>query len=240
MFFDEIQKTAWIVDPGEATPVIKALTQYNLTLAGILITHHHADHCAGIAALLQHAGDIPVFGSYQSPNQYISHRLKEPDEIIYATFQLKAIEIPGHTLDHTAYYGNSSLFCGDTLFSAGCGKVFEGTPEMMYNSLAKLQQLPDDTKIYCGHEYTRANLQFAKQVEPNNPDIANKINKITQLQTGECTLPSTLNEEKKINPFLRCHVPEVINAVEQHAGTKLNNPIEVFARLREWKNNFVP
>ena len=242
MFFDEALKAAWIVDPGEATPVINTLNQYGLRLAGILITHHHADHCGGIAALLHHMGNIPVFGSYKSPNSFISHPLKEGDEIILTAkpdvLQFNAIEIPGHTLDHTAYYGSGGLFCGDTLFSAGCGKVFEGTPAMMYHSLGKLKQLDDETKIYCGHEYTLANLQFAKQVEPNNPDIVNKIKSAENLlQKNGCTLPSTLQEEKTFNPFLRCDVKEVIDAAEKHAGKKLNDPVEVFATLREWKNN---
>src|ERR1700722_19829929 len=128
MIFDELEKEAWIVDPGDSKPVIETLNKHGLNLSGILITHHHADHCAGIPDLLHHWKNIPVFGSHKNPNPYISQHLKEKDEVISKIFQLTVIEIPGHTLDHMAYYGNGCLFSGDTLFSVGCGKVFEGTP----------------------------------------------------------------------------------------------------------------
>ena len=239
MLIDDAGKTAWVVDPGDARPVIKALNQYDLNLAGILITHHHADHCAGVPSLLQYAADIPVFGSHKSPNPSISHPLKDGDEIVSTAFQFKVIEIPGHTLDHIAYYGNQCLFSGDTLFSAGCGRVFEGTPQMMRDSLDKLEQLDGETALYCGHEYTLANLLFAQHVEPNNRDIQKKIEEVKlKVSEGKPTLPSLLSEEKSINPFLRCRVPDIIYAVEKYAGKKLDSAVEVFAYLREWKNNF--
>lgn len=235
----DIQK-AWVVDPGDSKPVIEALNQYQITLAGILVTHHHDDHCNGVPELLNFFGDIPVVGSYKSPREYISLRVKENDEIVCFDQKFKVMEIPGHTLDHTAYYGNTILFCGDTLFSAGCGRIFEGTPEMMYHTLGKLKNLNNHTEIYCGHEYTLANLYFAKAVEPNNASIQQKIAEIEKnFSKTHCTLPSILSEEKKINPFFRCDIPEVIHAAEKFAGKKLGSHVEVFGYLREWKNGFV-
>lgn len=245
---------AWVVDPGESLPVIKTLTRLNLNLAAILLTHHHPDHSGGIAELLKFSGNIPVYGSAQSPIKYINHRLKENDEISCGDICLRVLEIPGHTLDHIAYFNNDILFSGDTLFSVGCGKIFEGTYPQMFESLQKLLNLRDQTLVYCGHEYTRANLQFAEVVDKSNDAIAKKISDVNNiLRTTGCTLPSSLGEEKKINPFLRCQTPEIIHAVEQHLishpekraafirdpdNKKLNDPIEVFRLLREWKNNF--
>lgn len=226
---------ALIVDPGDASPVINMLEQRQLALAGILVTHHHWDHTNGIAALLEYAGDVPVVGSHHSQNQYVNARVKNGDVVTIEHVKCKAIEIPGHTLDHTAYVdaNESFVFTGDTLFSAGCGRIFEGTPAMMFESLSKLRMLNDDVKIYCGHEYTRANLKFAQTVEPDNIDI---IRKLTDLPA--CTLPSTLGEEKRVNPFLRCREPDVVRAAEAYANRKLSSDVEVFAVLREWKNNF--
>jgi hydroxyacylglutathione hydrolase len=232
-------KKAWVVDPGDAQPVIDMLIKLEFTLSGILITHHHSDHSGGIYELIRYTGEIPIIGSHLSPIKYINHRVKHHDEVICSTFHLKAIEIPGHTLDHTAYYGNGSLFSGDTLFSAGCGRIFEGTAQMMFNSLNKLLQLDEKTKLYCGHEYTLANLHFAQHVEPNNIHIRNKIKTVKELtQQSGCSLPSTLSEEKMFNPFFRCAIPEVNESTSNHAGKKLNTPLEVFTYLREWKNNF--
>lgn len=237
---NESEKTAWAVDPGEATPVISQLQRNDLTLAGILITHHHADHTAGIPELMQYAGTIPVFGSYNSLNPFISQRLIPQDTIDCVGYTWQVIAIPGHTLDHIAYYGNGSLFCGDTLFSAGCGRVFEGTPAMLYDSLQTLAGLPDKTAIYCGHEYTVANLRFAQHVEPDNHSINQQLSLANHLRTqGKCTLPSQLDREKNINPFLRCHLRSVIDAAEHYAQKKLDSPVEVLATLREWKNNFI-
>lgn len=232
---DQSSKKAVIVDPGEAAPVIKYLDENKLTLAGILITHHHWDHTNGISELLEHYGNIPVIGSHDSKNDMVTVRVNDGDEIKCAHVTCTALTIPGHTLDHTAYYNaeHGFIFTGDTLFSAGCGRIFEGTPVMMYASLEKISSLPDTTKVYCGHEYTRANLEFAMAVEPDNADIKNKNSHL-----AACTLPSTLGEEKRINPFLRCTQPNVIRAAGQYTKNKLNNPAEVFAVLREWKNNF--
>lgn len=226
----------YVVDPGEANPVIDYFHTRNEILSGILVTHHHHDHTGGIEKLLHHFGNMPVYGSQLNPNPLVTHRLTDGDEIIFSDMTFRAMAIPGHTLDHMAYYGQGSLFSGDTLFSAGCGRIFEGTPEQMYASLQKLMSLPEDTDIYCGHEYTLANLKFAAQVEPGNVFIEEKRNIISH--TGGCTLPSTLAEEKKMNPFLRCHIPEVIRSVEKYAGKKLENAVDVFTQLRVWKNNF--
>ena len=179
--------------------------------------------------------NIPVYGSHLSPVKQISHRLHENDEITCAGLRFKILEIPGNTLAHIAYCADGILFCGDTLFSAGCGRVFEGTHEQMVTSLAKMTRLDDETHIYCGHEYTLANLQFAQHVEPNNQFI---LKKIEEVKNVSCSLPSVLRDEKNINPFLRCDVVDVISAAEKQAKKKLNNAVEVFACLREWKNGF--
>ncbi len=239
MFFDNTSKNAWVVDPGDAKPVIATLQKMGLTLAGILVTHHHHDHSGGVAELLQHWNQCAVFGSHLSGVEGITHYVKNKDEITCGSVRLKIAEIPGHTLDHIAFYNNEVLFCGDTLFSAGCGRVFEGTPEQMYHSLLQLRALPSATKMYCGHEYTRANLNFAHQVEPNNAHIVDKMQKVNMLLAeNKPTLPSTVGEEKAFNPFFRCDEPSVIHAVEKYTNKTLKNPADVFACLRTWKNNF--
>jgi hydroxyacylglutathione hydrolase len=228
-----------VVDPGDAAPVQKTLRDLNLFLTGILITHHHWDHTSGVDALLK-SFDVPVYGSAQSSVSTLSHRLREGDAIrLLNTLQLRVIEIPGHTLDHIAYVGNDMLFSGDTLFSAGCGRLFEGTALQMYSSLQKLRALPPETKVYCGHEYTLANLHFAKVVEKNNSWITQRIREVEMLmQEGKPSLPSTIEVERKTNPFLRSGEVEVIAAVEQYAKCKLNDPVDVFRCTREWKDHF--
>lgn len=239
LFRDSNTKLAWVVDPGDAVPVLNALEQYQLTLAGILLTHHHRDHSGGIGELTKHFKDITVIGSEHSAITSITHRVNESDTVSCSPYQFSVLEIPGHTLDHIAFYNNEVLFCGDTLFSFGCGKIFEGTPAQMYHSLNKLKQLPDQIKMYCGHEYTLANLRFAHAVEPNNSLLLSATNDIKSiLKTNISSLPSTMQIQKQLNPFLRCDQIEVIQSVEQYASKKLNNPIEVFAVLREWKNEF--
>lgn len=217
-----------IVDPGEAAPVFAALEQQKLKLAGILVTHHHWDHTKGIDEILKQF-KVPVF----------RYPLKTGDKIPIDFLTLQALEIPGHTLDHTAYYGHGMVFTGDTLFTAGCGRVFEGTMEQMFASLKRIAELPDDTLIYCGHEYTQANLKFAQTVEAHNPDILSRIKATDEFRAKNLpTVPATLSLEKKTNPFLRTIVPEVIKAAEQHARKSLKSPLEVFTVLREWKNHF--
>lgn len=237
--FDKSRKTAWIVDPGDAISVIHHFEQKKIRLAGILLTHHHWDHSGGVAGILKHFGRIPVVGGHHSKVD-VSHKVEENDEITCSGIDLKILEIPGHTLDHIAYYNDNILFCGDTLFSGGCGKIFEGTPAQMYDSLQKIVNLPEKTLIYCGHEYTLSNLLFAERVEPENKAIKDKINQVNKKTANhEPTLPSTIKEEKMFNPFLRCSEPDVIESVEKHTKKKLSSSIEVFAHLRDWKNHFV-
>ena len=239
MLVDEPTRSAWVVDPGQAIPVEAALAEHHLELKGILLTHHHLDHSGGIPQLLNTYKDIVVCAGINNANRYVNFPVSDHQSFTCLSKPCTALAIPGHTLDHTAFYIENALFCGDTLFSIGCGKVFEGTPQQMLASLQKLAALPDDTQVYCGHEYTLANLRFAVHVEPENPLLQKKLVEITRLrQNHACTLPSCLGEEKKLNPFLRCTSPEIIHAVENHAGKKLAGPVEIFHHLREWKNNF--
>ncbi len=232
--------TALIVDPGEAAPVFDYLKQHHLELAGILLTHHHWDHTNGVPELLRHY-EVPVIASMQNQSPHVTRRVSDHEQFsVHAEFpMLTALAIPGHTLDHTAYYVGDALFSGDTLFGGGCGRIFEGTPEQMYASLQKLSALPERTQIYCGHEYTLANLGFAIIVEPNNPLIAQRIATSSALnEQNTPTVPSLLREEKNTNPFLRCDILEVQQSVSAHMGRELNEVVEVFAALREWKNRF--
>lgn len=233
-------KTIVVIDPGDAQPVIDFLDQHQLQLTAILITHHHSDHCGGVMQLTANY-QVPVYGPKHETIAGITYPVAEPEHIKLIPFALtlQVVDIPGHTRGHVAYYGHGKLFCGDTLFGAGCGRLFEGTPAQMFQSLQKIAALPDTTHLYCAHEYTQANLQFALAVEPNSSDILTRISKVNKLrENGQNTLPSTLAEEKLTNPFLRCHVPGVIAAASHYKGYKLTDAIEVFATLREWKNNF--
>ncbi len=237
---DVDQRQAWVVDPGDAKAVINVFTEKGLNLKGILLTHHHWDHTDGVAELNARYGPLKIIGSSLTSISSVNHFVREDDEIQCLSWSLKTMEIPGHTKDHLGYYNEKILFCGDTLFSVGCGKIFEGNPPQMYQSLQKIKNLSAQTKIYCGHEYTLANLLFAKTVDPENPAITAKINYVKQqLAQNLSTIPSTLNEEKIINPFLRCEEAAIIRSVEKYTGKKLVDPIEVFAHLREWKNNFI-
>jgi hydroxyacylglutathione hydrolase len=234
------KRLACIVDPGEAGPVLTFLKQQGLKLMGILITHHHWDHTNGIAGLKQHS-DVPVYGAASETIDGKTVSLHEGDRVELIDFPLsfRVMSIPGHTLGHLAYYSPGMLFCGDTLFASGCGRLFEGKPEQLYTSLQKLAALPDETKVYCAHEYTLANLHFAEKVEPGNPEIKERLKQVEALhRQHQCTLPSTLGEEKKTNPFLRCDSPELIQSVQRHAGRHLSNPIEVFTYLRKWKDTY--
>jgi len=229
-----------IVDPGDAAPVISFLEKENLTPVAILITHHHHDHTGGIN-LLKQTYPLDVYGSKRENVAGVDHLLDE-NEVIDLTdlnLQLKVINIPGHTQGHIAYYGHGLLFCGDTLFAAGCGRLFEGTPEQMVQSLAKIAQLPDDTLIYCAHEYTEANLKFANTVETNNPDTQKRIHDVAKLRSKNYpTLPSTLKMEKLTNPFLRCEIDSVIKSAQLQSGELITDPVRVFQVIRQWKDTF--
>jgi hydroxyacylglutathione hydrolase len=231
------RRTAVIVDPGVSLPVIDFLKKNTFTLAAILITHHHWDHTGGIAEIITHYR-IPVIGPAQMKTSDVPIESAE-NNIRIKDFSLNfdIITLPGHTLDHIAYYSPGILFCGDTLFAAGCGRIFEGTAEQMYASLQKIIALPNDTNIYCAHEYTLNNLRFAEMLEPNNLHIKARFNKINELRKQNLpSLPTTLWEEKQTNPFLRCDSPELINQVENYAGQKLNLPIDIFTWVRKWKD----
>jgi hydroxyacylglutathione hydrolase len=235
-----LTRSAICVDPGDAEVVLAALREQQLTLTAILVTHHHWDHTDGITALLKHY-KADVYCSRNSNMAACTYALVNHDTISLPTLGIQAsiIETPGHTLDHICYYSEDMLFCGDTLFAAGCGKVFEGTAEQMYASLSALAKLPEETKIYCGHEYTLANLQFALHLEPNNLVIVNRLQE-TQLlrQQHQITLPSTLQIEKQTNPFLRCHLPSIKKAASEYCGQILTDPVETFSAIRAWKNSF--
>ena len=229
-----------MVDPGEALPVKEYLAREGLTLAAILATHHHPDHVGGIAELVAQK-KVPVFGPRGEPIPALTDPVGQGDKVEIA--ELKAafsvLDIPGHTRAHVAYYGLESLFCGDTLFACGCGRVFEGTAEQMLASLTKLAALPDATKVYCGHEYTLANIKFAREVDPGNSVLAAREERAAKLRAaGRPTLPSTLGEERATNPFLRCAEPVVIESANKYLGARAADPVRVFAAIREWKNRF--
>lgn len=235
---------AFVVDPGDAKPVISFLDEKGLKLAGILITHHHWDHTGGIKELLEAWPGIPVFGPQNEAIAEVTHPLNDGEHIKVLDWQFKVFEVPGHTLDHIAYYSeqlddHDVLFCGDTLFSSGCGRLFEGTASDMYDSLNKLKSLPAETLVYCTHEYTQANLDFAKAVEPNNQAIAKRISDVAALRNENTpSVPTTLGLELKVNPFLRWDAPEVIEQASIQSETKVTEPVEVFAAIRSWKDRF--
>ncbi len=238
---NEHEQTAWLVDPGQAEPALNYLSMNNLTLAGILITHHHYDHTDGVATLVNQFADIPVYGPKNSPFKGINQRLCEAGKVTIYDYTFTVVATPGHTLDHICYINEELSFTGDTLFSAGCGRLFEGTAEQMWHSLCKLNTLPDECKIYCTHEYTQANLAFAKAVEPNNEYLLNYSEKIDTLrESGKISLPTKLAIEKQINPFLRSHLPSITDELPNalKINLDLNEPWQRFAGLRAWKDNF--
>jgi hydroxyacylglutathione hydrolase len=229
-----------VVDPGDAATVLAALEAQHLELAVILVTHHHADHVGGVAALADRF-HVPVYGPAREDIPGRTTALAEGDEVALPVLGLrfKVYEVPGHTAGHIAYYGHGALFCGDTLFSGGCGRLFEGTPAQMLNSLDKLAALPPETRVYCAHEYTAANLKFAAAVEPDNAALREYRGVVTELRArNEPTIPTTLGLESRINPFLRTRLPSVREAAAAHAGQAPADDAAAFAVVREWKNGF--
>lgn len=233
------------VDPGDGQPIIDALRANGLTLTAILLTHHHADHIGGVPQLLKEY-DVPVYGPRNDGIKAVTHPLGEGDRVQVPglALELSVLDVPGHTLGHIAYVretpGAHWLFCGDTLFGAGCGRLFEGTPEQMAASLAKLAALPDDTLVYCAHEYTLSNLRFAEAVEPGNRALRMRIEADSKARgTKLPTVPSTIAAEKATNPFLRAGEPGIVDSLV--AAGRLQpgaTPVAAFAALREWKNVF--
>jgi hydroxyacylglutathione hydrolase len=231
---------AAVVDPGDARPVLEYLRREHLELSAVLLTHHHADHVGGVAELLAHQA-APVYGPRGEPITTLSQPVSEGDavQVPQLGLHLRVLDIPGHTRAHIAYYGANSLFCGDTLFACGCGRLFEGTPQQMAASLAKLAALPDETLVYSGHEYTLANIEFARAVEPGNAELlARAAGDALKREHDQPTLPTTIGREKKTNPFLRCLEPAVIAAADKYLGARASDPVQVFAAIREWKNGF--
>lgn len=234
---------AAVIDPGVASPVIEYLLSKKLQLSAILITHHHHDHTGGNTELLQ-SFDVPVYGPHNESIATVSHPLREGDQVNLEemSLNLMIINTPGHTRGHIAYYGSNPfnmVFCGDTLFACGCGRVFEGTAQQMYQSLQKLSQLPGDTLIFCSHEYTLGNIQFAKVVDPKNSQLIDFEIAARELRNRNVpTIPTTLTLERKINPFIRCEQQEVINSAQNYSGKLLPDPVAVFTALRAWKNHF--
>jgi len=235
--------TAYIIDPGAAQPVINALKHFRLDLKAIFFTHHHHDHIDGVAELSD-LYKIPVYGPDSAKIPQVTHTLNEGDSLQLGSLKLAILALPGHTRDHIAYYvepssGQQRLFSGDTLFAAGCGRLFDGSALQLFQSLKKIAQLPDNTLIYCAHEYTLANLRFATYIEPDNLEIATRqIAEEQQRQQNLPTIPSRLLLEKRTNPFLRCHLPAVRHRVEQLKGQILPSEYDVFAALRQLKDQF--
>lgn len=231
--------SAVAVDPGDAQPVLDALNDAGLNLTAILVTHHHADHQGGVGALVARYG-AAVFGPAAESITGLTHPLRGGETIrpagLDAAFDVLAV--PGHTLGHLAYYRPGLLLCGDTLFGAGCGRLFEGSPRQMAASLARLAALPGDTAVYCAHEYTEANLRFARAVEPGNREVQRRADEVAaQRAQGLPTVPTTLAVERATNPFLRCGEPAVIAAARRRAPDAAD-AVAVFAALREWKDVF--
>ena len=231
---------AGVVDPGDAAPVLDALERHSCDLRYILITHHHADHIGGVDALLERFPEAEVCGPADTRIPQVRRVVGEGDTLTLEPLgtELSVIEVPGHTLSHIAYFGDGRLFCGDTLFACGCGRVFEGTAEQMHASLKKIRDLPDATEVYCAHEYTLDNIEFATWVEPDNADLLERRTVARQMRDrDEATVPSLLELEKRTNPFLRFDEPNVIRAAEEFAGRTGLRGAEVFGAVRHWKDS---
>jgi len=230
-----------VVDPAEAAPVLAHLDATGQKLAAILLTHRHADHVGGVADLIAACGNLPVYGPSSPQMHMVTHPVADGLRFTLPGFEetFEVWAVPGHTEEHLAYLCGTALFCGDTLFAAGCGRLLGGTAAQLHASLTRISHLPPDTRIYCAHEYTLANLRFAQAVEPGNGAITARMQSCEALrQQGRPTLPSVLAQELETNPFLRKHIPAVQQAAQKQAGMELGSEEAVFAALRAWKDHF--
>lgn len=228
--------SAVVVDPGDAIPVIETLKKLSLTLTGILITHHHSDHIGGVQQLLEYQ-KVPVYAPKHETYDFPHIAVDEHDEVILSEINEKftVLSLPGHTLGHIAYVNESRLFCGDTLFGAGCGRLFEGTPAQMYHSLQRLAKLPGDIQVYCTHEYTEHNIKFALTLEPDNQDLVQRQIEAHDLRAQNLpTLPSSIELELKTNPFLRCNQAAIL----ANSQTLSRDALSVFTKIREMRNHY--
>jgi hydroxyacylglutathione hydrolase len=239
----------WVVDPGDATVVRNFLEKHSLHLDGLLITHHHRDHIGGVCELRDWAIDSGmespiIYGPSQEEIPFKTHSFSGGEVIdILNGVLLQVIDVGGHTKGHIAYYLENAnpprLFCGDTLFASGCGRIFEGTANQLFDSLQRLAILPTETLVCCAHEYTLSNIRFAKAIEPNNQELINWSNRAESLRSEEkFTVPTTIGLELSVNPFLRCHEASVMKAASSHAGHTIKEPKEVFSIIRGWKDVF--
>ncbi len=229
-----------LVDPGEAGPALAALDGRGLRLTAILLTHHHGDHVGGVTEIVARH-PAPVFGPARESIPSVDHPVRGDEVVALAGLDLylRVVDVPGHTAGHIAYLGPDFACVGDTVFAGGCGRVFEGTMEQMYESVGRIAALPPETLLYCAHEYTLANLRFALAVEPDNPALVRRFEEATALRGENLpTVPSLLADELATNPFLRCDQPQVAAAAETHVGHPLASPCEVFAVVRAWKDGW--
>lgn len=227
-----------VIDPGEAAPVERYLEKVGARLTAILVTHRHSDHIGGIAELRAHH-PVPVYGPAREATEVVTHPCTDGDRVTVPGTEFEVIDVPGHTLGHVAYYARDiGVFCGDVLFGAGCGRVFEGTLDQMHASLVRIAALPADTRVYCAHEYTQSCLRFAKTVEPGNAAIDARIVKVAALRAaGQPSVPLTLAEELATNPFLRWQAPAVIAAATARLGHRPANDAETFGAIRVWRDS---
>ncbi|ARD46182.1 hydroxyacylglutathione hydrolase [Colwellia sp. PAMC 21821] len=234
-----------LVDPGDASVCIEFIEQQQLQLSNILITHHHADHVGGINTLVEYCKNkqwpLTIYGPESENIPHCDVALNDSHTVKLADlgFEFSIIDLPGHTSGHIAYLSQDNLFCGDTLFSGGCGRLFEGTPSQMLSSLEKLSALPERTHVYCAHEYTQANLNFALTVEPGNSELVHYYNQVLQKrEQGIATIPTSIMLEKKINPFLRCHEPSLMTSASEYSEVKVEDKLKAFTIIRAWKDIF--
>jgi hydroxyacylglutathione hydrolase len=231
------QQHCALVDPGDARPVLEYIREHQLTLDSILITHHHADHTGGIAELKREFPNVSIIGPKNDPVMNLTHSVDEGDHVVLFGHEFQVLNLAGHTNGHIGYLFEKQLFCGDVLFSGGCGRVFEGTYQQMFEALNKLAALDDETLVYCAHEYTTSNISFAMAVDPENKDLHQYRDEVNRLRANnQSTIPTTIGREKRINPFLRTTEPEVMKSVANF--TQQRDSLGIFAALRDWKNEF--